>query len=236
MNANEFELKLNSIIANTLRNKPGGERLSGKEIYKKYTRKHGINEDLDIVSEQVADIAHEMLIKMNLKERQEMGDLCVEDLYPLVQHIVSYHKRSLDEYNIEMEDVVQDVVIKAYNNFETFRGDSQISTWVFRIVKNEVINAIIHKNRKKRKATGTVSINQEQLDFEMDGSAIEDQILYEEMIKRAYEVVDGLENKRMKAVLMMILQGYDYKEVAEELNMTVGAVRQTMHLAKNIGL
>ena len=42
----------------------------------------------------------------------------------------------------DVEDFVQDVFIKVYTNLDTFRGDSQFSTWLMRIAYNMAVNSV----------------------------------------------------------------------------------------------
>ena len=42
----------------------------------------------------------------------------------------------------DVEDVVQEVFIKVYRGLSKYRGDSKFSTWIYRIARNESINAV----------------------------------------------------------------------------------------------
>ncbi|MFH1755463.1 MAG: sigma-70 family RNA polymerase sigma factor, partial [Candidatus Latescibacterota bacterium] len=42
----------------------------------------------------------------------------------------------------DVEDVLQNVFIKVYKGLHSFRGDAKLSTWIYRIARNEAINAV----------------------------------------------------------------------------------------------
>jgi RNA polymerase sigma-70 factor (ECF subfamily) len=54
----------------------------------------------------------------------------------------------LDKY--DTEDVSQEVFIEVFQSIKSFRGDSKLSTWIFRIAVTESLDAIRKRNRKKR--------------------------------------------------------------------------------------
>jgi RNA polymerase sigma-70 factor (ECF subfamily) len=47
----------------------------------------------------------------------------------------------------EAEDITQDVFIRAYQGLENFRGDSSVSTWLYRITVNVCLNRVAQKKR-----------------------------------------------------------------------------------------
>ena len=50
----------------------------------------------------------------------------------------------------DAEDVLQDVFVKVYENIATFKGDSLLATWMYRIAVTHSLDTIRKKNRKKR--------------------------------------------------------------------------------------
>ena len=53
--------------------------------------------------------------------------------------------------NIEdAEEITQDVFLEVYRSSENFKGESSLSTWIYRIAINKCLDFIKYKNRKKR--------------------------------------------------------------------------------------
>ena len=60
--------------------------------------------------------------------------------------ISRYARRFLFEYD-DVEDLVQEVFVKAYTNIQSFDTDKRFSPWIYRIAHNEFVNAIKKKSR-----------------------------------------------------------------------------------------
>jgi len=82
----------------------------------------------------------------------------------LIEQIPSAYNDLLDEYGKKVyntclsfvpntedaEDIAQEVFIEIYNSIKKFRGDSSLSTWIYRISVNKSLEFIRKKNTKKR--------------------------------------------------------------------------------------
>lgn len=221
---------LETIINNILQTKPGSENIDSKKAFKRIKDKKIDENDTDAISEELQAI----LVETNIQQRQEMGEITLEDLYPLVTQTVKYHNKILDEHHIDNEDIVQNVMIKIYNKWDNFRGECKLATWVFRIVKNEVINMVIYQNREKRKVANQVSIDNSSMDFEKQNSDLEARIINEESMQKIYEKIDGMKSDRDKEILRLVLKGIDYKEVADIVGVNYPTVRRVVHQARSI--
>lgn len=231
-----------TLVEEIITNKPGGDTISLRKLGT-WLEKNGyyaedvINDsDLSETRELFANKIHELLIEKNISDRQKMGELTLEDLYPMVRQTTTYHYKSLDEYDIDPEDIVQNVMIKAYNNWDSFRGECQLATWVFRIVKNEVINMLIFHNRMKRKATGIVSVEDPDFEVEDGEGTFEDQLVREENVKRALELISQIPSEQDRNIVEMLLKGNDYKTIANTLKVSYANVRVAVHHARQLRL
>lgn len=60
----------------------------------------------------------------------------------------------------DVDDTVQDIFIKVFQGLSRFRGDSRFSTWIYRIARNEALNAV----RKRRAGMDSIDGYMAQLD------------------------------------------------------------------------
>ena len=75
-------------------------------------------------------------------------------------------------YNHEdANDLVQDIFVKIFKNYHTFKGESQLSSWIFRIAYNETINFI-----NKRSKLNAVSIDEY---IEMTANSLESDVYFD---------------------------------------------------------
>lgn len=105
----------------------------------------------------------------------------------------------------DQKDLYQDIVFQLWKSFDSFRNESKISTWMYRIALNTALTRI---NKKKRKGH-SVPIDQvvlkqtEQYDTE-----------FEERIKLLYHHIKQL-NVLEKGLILLLLEGKKYEEIAE---------------------
>jgi RNA polymerase sigma-70 factor (ECF subfamily) len=140
-----------------------------------------------------------------------------EKLYWQIRKMVLNH----DDAN----DVLQNTFLKAWMNIDSFRGDSKISTWMYKIAVNECIT---HLNKQK-------SLNSIPLDDA-------DSYLLQTMKADDYFDGDELDGKFQKAILtlpekqrlvftMKYQDEMKYEEISEILGTSVGALKASYHHA-----
>ncbi|WP_420386346.1 RNA polymerase sigma factor [Roseivirga sp.] len=104
----------------------------------------------------------------------------------------------------DKEDLYQEIIYQWWKSFQSFKGDSKISTWLYKVALN---TAIVHlKKRKKRK--GTDSINDQVLDIpETDDSVKEEQLdSLTKCIKRLNEID--------RTIILCYLDGKSHEEIS----------------------
>ena len=50
----------------------------------------------------------------------------------------------------DAEEITQDLFLEVYRSYENFKGESSLSTWMYRIAISKCLDFIKYKNRKKR--------------------------------------------------------------------------------------
>jgi RNA polymerase sigma-70 factor, ECF subfamily len=107
----------------------------------------------------------------------------------------------------DQKDVFQDIVLQLWKSFDTFRGESEISTWIYRVS----LNTILAKVRNDKKKITTESISCAELKF---SNAMADDDT--ELLNMVLRYLQGLD----KAIVILYLEGYKNKEMAQMLNLT----------------
>ena len=119
------------------------------------------------------------------------------------------------------EDVVQETLIKAFRNLDSFRGESSEKTWLIRIALNCCRD--YRRSAWYRYMDRRVSI--EQLSCLSSAPPSEEHIALTMAIMK-------LKPKYLEVVLLYFYEGYHMKEIANMLNLTEGAVSSRIHKAK----
>lgn len=86
-------------------------------------------------------------IKKETLQKAREGDMpSFEKIFMNLRSNLKSYLFRLTPNNQDIDDILQDVFIKAYNNIQTFRGDSSFKTWVFTIATNHTRNILKKTN------------------------------------------------------------------------------------------
>jgi RNA polymerase sigma-70 factor, ECF subfamily len=112
----------------------------------------------------------------------------------------------------EVEDLVQEIMTNVWNSLPSFRGESAVTTWVYRIAVN---TALVYRKKLKRG---------EELPDVADGSMGAHHNLEQQerlaALRRAIAVLPDQD----RLVITLLLEGLSYKEIAEITGLTVNYV------------
>lgn len=134
-------------------------------------------------------------------------------------------------------DVSQEVFIKVFHSVNSFKGDSKISTWLYRIAVNKSLNYLRSKKRKNIFSSLDLLLEDKQnnpADSVADsGENAEEQISRNEDIERMIAVIDQLPKKQKTAINLNKFEGLSYKEISEIMNISVTETGVLINRAKN---
>lgn len=102
----------------------------------------------------------------------------------------------------EVEDLFQETLINMWKGFESFRGDSKIDTWIYRVAMNTCISA----DRKKKKRMERIPLNMGSTNLYEDNDAETMQV--KQLHKRINSL--GLVDR---AIILMWLENMSYEEI-----------------------
>ncbi|WJS95581.1 RNA polymerase sigma factor [Flavobacterium johnsoniae] len=130
-------------------------------------------------------------------------------------------KMYMDNYD-DQQDLFQEIVCQLWKSYETFRNESQFSTWMYRVAVN---TAIVFLRKEKRKVD-KYEIASENIKEEEGDSHIK-----ESQLDHFYKAVQKLE-KIDKAIIFYQLEGFSHKEIGENLGISEGNARVKLNRAK----
>ncbi|HEU0137541.1 MAG TPA: sigma-70 family RNA polymerase sigma factor [Flavobacterium sp.] len=119
------------------------------------------------------------------------------------------------------DDLLQEVFIKAWQNYDKFRGDALISTWVYRIAVNTCLN---HVRATKNKATIPIETVSYAIAND-DGDDKEDQV------RMLYKCISQL-SEPDRLIITMLLEEIPYAEIAVATSISDGNLRVKIHRIK----
>ena len=136
----------------------------------------------------------------------------------------------------DAEDVAQEVFVKVYESIGSFRSESRLSTWIYRIAVNQSLN-MIRKNRFKN-----LWINLEEAFCDHSATGLQKENGHSFMPHRKLESKEGItiirqaiKNLPKNQHIALTLHKYEeksYKEIAEIMDSSINAVESLIFRAK----
>jgi RNA polymerase sigma factor (sigma-70 family) len=134
----------------------------------------------------------------------------------------------------EAEDISQDVFIEVYQSIHKFRGESKISTWLYRIATTKSLEIIRKKKTQKRFAFFTNLFNDDNevihspVEFEHPGILLENK----ERSKQLFKAINQLPDNQKVAYTLCNIEGLSYQEITEVMEMSLSSVESLLFRAK----
>ena len=132
------------------------------------------------------------------------------------------------KHSAEAEDIMQESFLKAFSKLDSFQGTSTFGAWLKKIVINRSINTF-NKNSKYQE----VSYNDQLGDAEDDGIGLS---FWEEdpnpKVQQILKTLDSLKENYRIALTLHLIEGYDYEEICEIMDLSYANCRTTISRAK----
>lgn len=134
----------------------------------------------------------------------------------IINKICRAYTNDLEDFN----DYKQECIVQLWKSFDSFRGASKVSTWVYRVCLNVCLSQL---RIKKRRVSTVSNIN---VDFKDDYDSTE-----EEKLHMIYQAIRLLKESD-RAIIVLYLEDKSYKEMAEILGITVTNVGAKVNRVK----
>jgi RNA polymerase sigma factor (sigma-70 family) len=130
----------------------------------------------------------------------------------------------------EADEVAQETFVKAYEALANFRGESQLYTWLYRIM----MNAVIQRSRKSkvRQFVGLEDIHE----LAEEGAETDGQLLKSETTRLIEEAIESLPPKQQRVFMMRFYDELPYEDIASIVGTSVGGLKANyFHAVRKIG-
>jgi RNA polymerase sigma-70 factor (ECF subfamily) len=128
----------------------------------------------------------------------------------------------------DAEDAAQDAFIFAYKNFHRFRGESSVSTWLYRIA----VNAALMKLRRERNKRVLTQTGYDDMMLVSPADGPEKLAINSELREHLIEGLQLLAPNLRTAVVLRDVQGMNNEEAAQVLNISVPSLKARLHLGR----
>ena len=126
----------------------------------------------------------------------------------------------------DAQDATQDTFLTLVRRAETFRGESKLSTWIYRVAVN-ACNDLARK-RARRPQTPVEDLT----DLAGEDSQAQEALEHHETATVIQQALDQLDDLSRTLLILVAIEGQGYKEVAEAMDLPVGTVKSRVHRAR----
>ena len=134
-----------------------------------------------------------------------------------------WHIRRMVLSHDDTNDLMQNTFIKAWTGIDTFRGDSQLSTWLYRIAINETLTFLSKRSQSIPIDSPEASVV-ELLESDTYFNGDKAEAAFQEALQK-------LPPKQRLVFNMKYYEEMKYEEISELLGTSVGALKASYHLA-----
>lgn len=135
------------------------------------------------------------------------------------------------------KDLVQETFLNAYRGFKNFRGDAQISTWLYTIASRVCL-----RMRRKRKGAPERELSLDEfiptsdgefrLQIPVEGLSPEDALQNKQLREALDTAISGLPKKYKMVLVLRDMEGLSAKEVGAVMGLNERAVKSRLHRAR----
>jgi len=126
------------------------------------------------------------------------------------------------DHTEDQQDLIQEMTFQLWKSYQNFKGDSQFSTWMYRVCLNTALTFFKKDDKKQDKY---------ELHENYDRIDTDDSAFKEEQLKYFYDAVQEL-NKVEKALIFLFLEGMNHKDIAENLGISEVNARVKLNRTK----
>lgn len=165
---------------------------------------------------------HVLIRHLKDKDKQEAAFRILVEHY---QKRLYYHIRSMVLNHQDTDDILQNTFLKIYQNIHRFQEQSSLFTWMYRIATNEALNHLNTQAKQKKVTTEEYHIEQiENLEADPLFDGDQAQILLLKAIAK-------LPDRQQQIFRMRYFEEMDYKSMSTILNVSVGSLKASYHIA-----
>ena len=158
------------------------------------------------------------------------------------QLVVDYQKMVINTCNgflhniSDAEDISQEVFTEVFLSAHKFRGDSKISTWLYRIAVNKSLNFLRdNKNEKRIRSIEAYSYYESSGEINIavpESDNVESLVENSEQRKNLFLAISSLPENQKTAFVLSKYEDLSYKDISEVMNITIPSVESLLFRAK----
>lgn len=132
----------------------------------------------------------------------------------------------------DAEEAAQDAFLALWRGIDRFRQESSLSTWIYRLATNACIDTL----RRRKKQSGSVSLDDEELFVDAVDTSPQPQetVEHREAQKLLQEGLSSLPEEYRKVLILREIEGLSYTEIAESASIELGTVKSRISRGRSL--
>lgn len=146
-----------------------------------------------------------------------------------------FHVLKMVKEHEQVEDLVQEAFMKAFNNIQSYNTNYAFSTWLYRITTNHTIDYLRKRKLKTTSIHDPVKTRDGEVEIQISSHFETDRnIIRKERKEIIHDAINSLPEKYRQVIEMRHLDEMSYDEIADELNLPLGTVKAHIFRAREM--
>ena len=159
-------------------------------------------------------------------QSENFREAAFKELIGLYKKSLYWHIRKIIISHEDTDDVLQETFIKIYKNIASFKGNSKLYSWMYRIATNEALSFLKKNSKQQQHRLGEVAndfaISNLASDIYFEGSDIQ---------LKLQQAIATLPQKQRLVFNMRYFDNIKYKDISDILETSEGALKASYHIA-----
>jgi RNA polymerase sigma-70 factor, ECF subfamily len=131
----------------------------------------------------------------------------------------------------DARDAAQETFLKIYRGLGSFRGESGLKTWIYRIAINQAMNQQRWWRRRRKEETFSLDLNRPDSETTLGSTLFgtcaspEDEAIENERERRIMRALSEIKKEYRAALMLREIEELSYEEIAETLEISIGTVK-----------
>ncbi len=146
-----------------------------------------------------------------------------------------YHVLKMVKQHEQVEDLVQEAFVKAFENLESYNKNYAFSTWLYRITTNHTIDYLRKRKLKTVSMDEPIKTREGEMSMQIAGKSESDRkIIKAQRSKIIKQAIQDLPEKYRVVIKMRHLEELSYQEIADSLDLPLGTVKAHIFRAREM--
>lgn len=170
-----------------------------------------------------------LVARLKMRDKTGLSDL-VEQHGSMMYGVAFHLMRNEDG----AREVVQDALIAVWNKAHSYRGQSKLGTWLYRVTANAALMQLRKQQRSRQLISFDGLLHADRLAQPRDDNRPDTALLRSELGEHVHRAIDALPEPHRTTVIMADAEGLSLAEIAELTQVSVPAVKSRLHRARLI--